>query len=191
MTSRNIYFSSVNWFNLYTGEEYKPGTHRLDGVKLTDKVPLFLREGTFILTQNAENVRTSQDLTNRFTLVAGFHYDAQRSNSTHKYYSTAGNHISLNDYNDDHKIDLCLTQGCDYVFNMLLTETINTRSLGLNVTYAGGNGLNEEIIIDTLTLFFDGHRVTNSLESPVEIRGVTRVVIPITEDDENRYLRLD
>lgn len=43
VTSRMIYFSSVNWFDLYTGKEYKPGTHRLENIKLTDKVPLFIR----------------------------------------------------------------------------------------------------------------------------------------------------
>lgn len=142
VTSRNIYFSSVNWFNFYTGQEYKPGTYRLEGVKLTDRVPLFLREGTFVLTQNTESVRSTKDLDNRFTLVAGLHFDTQRSNATFKYYSATGNHISLSDYNNNSKIDLCLTQGCDYVFSILLTSTVNTRSLALNVTYGGGAGLN-------------------------------------------------
>lgn len=156
VTSRNVYFSSVNWFNFYTGQEYKPGTFRIDGVKLTDKVPLFLREGTFVLTQNTDTVRSTKDLDNRFTLVAGLHFDAQRSNATFRYYSASGNHISLNNYNDNTKIDLCLTQGRDYVFNLLLTSTVSTRSLALNVTYGGGSGLNELIIIDTITLHYNG-----------------------------------
>lgn len=32
VTSRNVYFSTNNWFNFYTGREYAPGTHRIDGV---------------------------------------------------------------------------------------------------------------------------------------------------------------
>lgn len=189
VTSRNIYFSSANWFNFYTGQEYKPGTFRLDGVKLTDKVPLFLREGTMVLTQDTENVRSTKELNNRFTLVAGFHFDAARSNSTHKYYSAAGNHISLNDYNNNAKIDLCLSQGCDYVFNMLLTSTVNTRTLALNVTYGGGPTLNEQIWIETLTLHYGGDTVTNHLAEPVEINGPIRVVIPVGDEDVRRNIR--
>ncbi len=100
------------------------------------------------MTQKTDNVRTSKDLTNKFTLVVGFHYDNGRSNSTHKYYSAAGNHISLNDYNNNNKIDSCVAQGCDYVFNLLLTSTVNTRTLAVNVTYGGAPGLNELIEID-------------------------------------------
>jgi hypothetical protein len=74
-----------------------------------------------ILTQNTDNVRSTKDLDNVYTLVAGFHYDNQISNNTHKYYSAGGNHISLQDYNDDSLIDSCLAQGCDYNFNLLLS----------------------------------------------------------------------
>ncbi len=62
----------------------------------------------------------------------------------------------------------------------------------MNVTYGGSAGLNEQIIIDTVTLFFDGNKVTNHLESPVEIRGPAKVVIPIGEDEDSiKNLRLD
>jgi hypothetical protein len=142
---------------------------------------LFIREGTFVLTQNTDNVRSTKDLTNRFTLVAGLHYDSQRSNSTFKLYSAAGNHISLNDYNNNSKIDLCLTQGCDYVFNLLLSSSAQVRSLAMNVTYGGSAGLNEEIVIDEITLHYAGQTVTNQLVNPVIINGVTRVVIPIND----------
>lgn len=134
-----------------------------------------------ILTQKTENVRSTKDLSNRFTLVAGFHFDTQRSNSTHRLYSANGNHISIENYNNDTKIDLCLSQGCDYVFNMLLTSTVNTRTLSLNVTYGGGVGLTELLIIDAVTLHYDGQTVTNQLSNPVEVRGPTRVTIPIME----------
>lgn len=183
ITSRNVYFTSANWFNLYDGKEYKPGTSRIENVQLTDKIPLFLREGTMILTQNTENVRSTKDLGNKFTLVAGFHYDAQRSNTTHKLYSANGQHISLSDYNIDSKIDQCLQQGCNYVFNLLLTQTASTRTLSVNVTYAGGNALNEHISINEVTVLYDQGKVTNKLVNAVEIRGSLHVVIPINEED--------
>lgn len=191
VTSRNVYFTSANWFNLYSGQEYRQGTSRIDNVQLTDKVPLFLREGTMILTQNTENVKSTKDLGNKFTLVAGFHYDAQRSNSTHKLYSANGQHISLSDYNIDTKIDQCLQQGCNYIFNLLLTQTPSTRTLAMNVTYAGGSGLMEQISINEITVLYDQGKVTNKLVNAVDIRGPIHVVIPINEEDWQKNIRID
>jgi hypothetical protein len=31
--------------------------------------------------------------------------------------------ISIKDYNDDDKIDKCLSQGCEYAFNLVLNKT--------------------------------------------------------------------
>ena len=42
-TSRNIYLPISNWYNLYDGTQYKNGTSKIDNVKLTDKLPIFLR----------------------------------------------------------------------------------------------------------------------------------------------------
>jgi hypothetical protein len=62
---------------------------------------------------------------------------------------------------------------------MLLTSTINTRQLALNVTYGGAPGLNETMYIDVLTLYFDGHASTTVLENSIEIKGPLKIVIPI------------
>lgn len=51
----------------------------------------------------------------------------------------------------------------------------------MNVTYGGSAGLNEEIVIDEITLHYAGQTVTNQLVNPVIINGVTRVVIPIND----------
>jgi hypothetical protein len=73
------------------------------------------------MMQNTDNVRSTKDLGSLYTLVAAFHYDSGRSNTTHKLYSSAGNHLSLSDYNNNQKIDQCLSQNCLYVFSLLLT----------------------------------------------------------------------
>ena len=65
-----------------------------------------------ILTQNTEKVLSTKDLGSRFEMVAGFHFDKQKSNDTFKYYSAAGAHISLGNYNDETKLELCLVEGC-------------------------------------------------------------------------------
>lgn len=42
-TSRNIYLPQDSWYDVYTGNRYTAGTHNLENVQLTDKVPLFIR----------------------------------------------------------------------------------------------------------------------------------------------------
>jgi hypothetical protein len=49
--------------------------------------------------------------------------------------------IGIKDYNDQNKVATCISQGCEYVFNLLLTETQNTRTLEFDVSYAGAFGL--------------------------------------------------
>lgn len=94
-----------------------------------------------ILTQNVSNVRQTKDLDNNFTLIASFRLDSSVSNSTHKYYSAFGSHISISDYNNDAKIDQCISQNCEYTFSLLLASTSNVRTLSINVTYVGQAGL--------------------------------------------------
>ena len=42
-TSRKIYLPQSNWYHFHTGLKYGPGTHLLENVALTDKVPLFIK----------------------------------------------------------------------------------------------------------------------------------------------------
>lgn len=51
-TSRKVYFPDAHWTNFQTGEKYAPGVHLISGVQLTDPVPLFIREGSIIFTQD-------------------------------------------------------------------------------------------------------------------------------------------
>ena len=69
---------------------------------------------------------------------------------------------------------------------MLLTETPTTRTLAVNVTYGGANGLNEHISINEVTILYAPGKVTTKLVNPVEIRGNTHVVLPINDADESR-----
>jgi len=51
-TSRSIYLPEGNWLHYHSGKIYKAGTQLIENVKLTDKVPLFLREGHILYEQN-------------------------------------------------------------------------------------------------------------------------------------------
>ena len=84
-TSRKVYFPSGSWYNFYTGKQYMPGTYQIDNVSLTDKVPLFLREGTAILTQDTQFVRQTKDLGNIYQLVAGLKFDRSKSTDQVQY----------------------------------------------------------------------------------------------------------
>ena len=117
-TSRNVYFTSLNWYDFYTGKMYKPGTANIADVKLTDKLPLFLREGSMVLIQNTDNVKSTKDLGNDFHLVGGFFYNSRKSDEDIQFYEAQGSHISISDYNDETKVTLCLSEGCEYTFNL-------------------------------------------------------------------------
>lgn len=111
-TSRKVYFPSSNWYDLYNGKLFTPGTELITGIELTDKIPLFLREGGAILVQDVTSVVNTKQLNNRFNIYAGFRYDSRRSNGTHKVFEAVGNILSLKDYNDDSKLNLCLSENC-------------------------------------------------------------------------------
>ena len=71
-----------------------------------------------ILTQNAENVLKTKDLDNVFQLLVGFHYDEKQSTEEVKQYTAVGSHISIKNYEDEPKIELCLKERCEYEFNI-------------------------------------------------------------------------
>lgn len=87
-------------------------------------------------------------------------------------------------------IDACLSQRCEYVFNLLITELLTTRTLSLNATYTGGSGLNENMQIDILVLYYAGLTTTYQFPDPLQITGTTKIVIPIQADQKNNKQNL-
>ncbi len=59
------------------------------------------------MLQDTKNVRKTSQLNNRFELYAGFKFNSKKSNETHRYYNAVGSLLSIQDYNDETKIDLC------------------------------------------------------------------------------------
>lgn len=99
-----------------------------------------------VLVQDTTQVRQTKDLSNKFRLVAHFQY--LKSNSSHHTLISNGSHISLDDYNNDSKIDRCLSQDCLYIFNLTLIYTLTTRTLNIQTNYNGDPTLKGLIIID-------------------------------------------
>lgn len=99
--------------------KFGPGTHLLQNISLTDLVPIFVREGFVMISQDATDVRNTQQLGNSFVCLAGMRYDTRRSNSTTKVYEAVGTVLSIKDYNDDSLVDLCIREGCEYVITFV------------------------------------------------------------------------
>ena len=180
-TSRNVYFSTLSWFNFYDGTMYKPGTARIENVQITDRIPLFIREGEMVLTQNTDRVSSSKDLDNVFHMVMGCHFENTLSNATHKIYVAGGSHLSIRDYNDETKLEFCILEGCQYTFGLRLEVTQNTRTLRIDTSYAGGILLDELIVISGVSVYYDGTAVTNEFVNPVQIKGPGEIVVPIND----------
>lgn len=76
------------------------------------------------------------------------------------------------------------------MFNLLITELLTTRTLSLNATYTGGSGLNENMQIDILVLYYAGLTTTYQFPDPLQITGTTKIVIPIQADQKNNKQNL-
>lgn len=63
-TSRSVYFPTVNWYDFYSGKRYQKNKKAVIMSNLTDAVPMFIGEGYAVFTQNIENVKNTDDLTN-------------------------------------------------------------------------------------------------------------------------------
>jgi hypothetical protein len=59
-----------------------------------------------------------------------------------KVYEAIGTILSIKDYNDDTKVDLCFREGCSYILNMILTVGQSSRTLEFDIGYFGGQRLN-------------------------------------------------
>lgn len=103
-TARPVYFPDNQWYDMHTGKVYATGTQNITGVKITDKVPLFLRSGHALFTQNTTGVHQTKDLGSNFRLVAGMKKDSSRSNDTYQQYFAFGQMISINDYNKESNV---------------------------------------------------------------------------------------
>lgn len=92
-------------------------------------MPIFVREGFAMISQDTTNVFNTKQLNNRFTVLAGMRYDTRRSNSTTKVFEAVGAVLSIKDYNDDAIIDRCEREGCEYIINMIARLTGADRTL--------------------------------------------------------------
>ena len=75
-------------------------------------------------------------------MTMGFSYAT--SNETTEVYISEGSILSINNYEDDDKINRCITQGCNYIINATLfvnKKETHEEKLEVMVTLSGSSGL--------------------------------------------------
>ena len=178
-TQRKVYFPQTSWINFQTGDKNSPGTSLLKDVELTDPVPIFLREGSIIFTQQTDGVVNTKQLNNIFLISTGLVHDTRRSNISHQVYESIGSILSIKDYNDNTLVEICSREGCEYIFTMVATITSTSRILQLNVAYLGGLRLNEQVLIYGINMGFGEEVIEIRFEQPLEVTGPKKFTIPI------------
>lgn len=128
-TERTVYFPGSNWVNLHTGKKYTPGTHLLTDIQLTDLLPVFVREGGLVGTQDTKNVVNTQQLDNVFLLSMPLALSAHRSNATQQVYESVGGLLSIKDFNDESLVSQCVKSGCEYILTAVATISSHARTL--------------------------------------------------------------
>jgi hypothetical protein len=174
-----VYLPEGNWYYFHTGIKYGPGTHLLENVALTDKVPMYIKEGFAMIAQDTTNVVNTKQLGNTFRMLSGMRYDTRRSNATTKVYESIGSMLSIKDYNNDTLVDLCFREGCTYAFTMVAHISSASRYLEIDFAYVGGLRLNEQVLFNEIHFTLDTEVIVIKLEEPLEVTGPKRVTIPI------------
>lgn len=94
-TGREVYFPETNWISYQTKQRFTPGTHSISDIKLTDEIPLFIREGAIVSVQNVQKIVNTKQLDNSYMLSMALAYDGSRSNSTHTVYRATGHLLAI------------------------------------------------------------------------------------------------
>lgn len=68
---------------------------------------------------------------------AGLKLDQTRTNATTEVRTAIGSILSVQDYNNDSKIEICRSRGCHYTFNTTVYLTSSRNWMTINVTYKG------------------------------------------------------
>jgi hypothetical protein len=180
--NRSVYFPKHIWYDLHSGKQYEKGNHNLTNITLTAKVPLFLAEASVMFMQDTTSVTKTRQLTNIFELIGGLHLDSTNSSSTIS--SGSGSMMSIQNYNDESKLSSCLSQGCQYLFNLSFVQTSTTSQLEISVVYTGGSGLNEEFAINKVKLYLNGNVYQKTLAETLVFKGTDKKIVNMLSNDE-------
>jgi alpha-glucosidase (family GH31 glycosyl hydrolase) len=75
-----VYFPQVNWTDFNTGKFYLAKSTVTVQNKMTEQIPLFIREAQGLFVQDTTGVTKTIQLKNVFTLKAHLAFDSKQSN---------------------------------------------------------------------------------------------------------------
>lgn len=132
------------------------------------------------MMQDALKVRSTRDLDSKFILLAAVSLDPLTSNATHKNYVAQGRQLSIDDYENNTKVETCLKRTCEYVYNLWLRISPKERKLEIDITLTNSN-LSDIITITELRLYSIHETISQKLAQPIEVKGAQKVTIPLDE----------
>jgi len=112
VTSVDVYFPADRFFDFFTGEvlhkQYDEGSIYNDyPAPLNGTVPLFVRGGHIVQTQNTKNVMRSDDLDNTYELTI-----ALKEGEIPGSFEAQGKILGVNDYSENNVYDKCIEKNC-------------------------------------------------------------------------------
>jgi len=122
----NAYFPQARWYDFFTGEMIQDSNTSAGTVNisapLNSTIPLFIRAGGIVHTQNTENVLSSADLDSDFVLIVALSPIDSLGNL-----SASGKIMSLVNYSDANIITKCQMNNC------FLDITANVSNMGSSI----------------------------------------------------------
>jgi alpha-glucosidase len=110
--SVDVYLPADRWFDFFSGEvlhsQYDAGAIVKDyPAPLNSTIPLFLRGGFVVPTQDTANVLRSDDLDNNYTLVIGL-----KETESSEQYEAQGKILAVSDFSESSVSEKCVENNC-------------------------------------------------------------------------------
>lgn len=91
-----------------------------------------------------------------------------------------GRQLSIDDYENNTKIETCLKRTCEYVYNLWLRISPKERKVEIDITFTNNN-LRDTITITELKLYSIHETISHKLAQPIEVKGAQKVTVPLNE----------
>mmetsp|Transcript_23635 Transcript_23635/g.20552 ORF Transcript_23635/g.20552 Transcript_23635/m.20552 type:complete len:357 (-) Transcript_23635:28-1098(-) len=153
-TSVQVYLPVDTWFDFFTGDVMQSSSNTSPSpfsydAPLNTTVPMFIRGGYIVGTQDSSNISRSDDLTGHYDLVV-----ALKQSKIYVYYAN-GPLTGIANMEDDNVVDKCIDNKCVYSVNAAFTILSNNYQLVLVFALNNTNIANEDIYVDSITVYGD------------------------------------
>ena len=154
-TSMSVYFPDCRWFDLRTNEELlRTEDSTTVSASLGELPPHFLKGGHILFKQNIDNVLSSSDLSNTFTLVAGLPFFTKQEN---KMISKAeGFILSAITYAEQYVFEKCTENDCLLRVNITYEFNSEDHTSTVTVDTKGSKSFDDSLAINMNEIYLLG-----------------------------------